>query len=206
MEAVTPHAGVVKLGRQRESLRDVWIRAVERRVEAGHLRELRRALEQQGDRQQIMGLVQRRERDEALQRLERRRLDPHGRRVVQTPVDDPVADADQSVVRELVLQEVAEILNRAIVTELPPRPGLFGDDAARRILRHEAGCRVEALDLSPHLERELADTLGKGGELDARGAAVQNEDGVVGFRHCGRPPWRIATAIPSARRAPRRSK
>lgn len=50
MEAVTPHAGVVELDRERESLRDGRIRPVERRVEAGDLRELRRALEEQRDR------------------------------------------------------------------------------------------------------------------------------------------------------------
>ena len=131
-----------------------------------------------------MRLVQGRERDEPLERLERLGLDPHRSRVLQTPVDDPVADADQSVVRELALQEVSEILNRAIVTELPSGPRLLGHDAARRILRHEARCRVEGLDLSPYLERELAGALSEHGELDARRAGVQNEDRVVGSAHC----------------------
>jgi len=54
------------------------------------------------------------------------------------------------------------------VTELPARPGLLGDDAARQILGHEARCRVEALDLSSYLERELAGALSEHGELDAR--------------------------------------
>ncbi len=49
MEAVTLHAGVVELGRQRESLRDGRIRPMERRVEARDLRDFWRALEQQGD-------------------------------------------------------------------------------------------------------------------------------------------------------------
>ncbi len=69
-----------------------------------------------------MRLVQGRERDEALERLERLGLDPHGSRVFQTPVHDPVAYADQSVVRELVLQEVSEILHRIIVTEFRSGP------------------------------------------------------------------------------------
>src|SRR6266478_5306479 len=117
VEAVTLHAGVVELGRQRESLRDGRIRPMERRVEARDLREFWRALEQQGDGRQVVRLVQGRERDEALERLERLGQDPHGSGVCQTPVHDPVAYADQPVVRELVLQEVSEILHRIIVTE-----------------------------------------------------------------------------------------
>src|SRR2546427_9672609 len=133
-----------------------------------------------------MRLVQRREWDETLESLEGRGIDPNRSRVLQTAVDDPVADADQSVARELALQEVVQILDRAIVAELPPGPGLLGNDAARRILGHEARRRVEALDLPPHLERELAGTLGEDGELEARRASVENEDRIVrsrGNRH-----------------------
>src|SRR5437899_10378646 len=90
-----------------------------------------------------MRLVQRREWDETLESLEGRGIDPNRSRVLQTAVDDPVADADQSVARELALQEVVQILDRPIVAELPPGPGLLGNDAARRLLGHEAGHRVE---------------------------------------------------------------
>ena len=51
VEAVPLHAGVVELRRQRESLGHVGIRPVERRVEAGHLRKVRRALQELGDGQ-----------------------------------------------------------------------------------------------------------------------------------------------------------
>ena len=64
-----------------------------------------------------MRLVQGREWDEVPERLERLRVDPHWSRVVQTSVDDPVADADQPATREVVLEEVAEILDRTVVPE-----------------------------------------------------------------------------------------
>jgi len=44
-------------------------------------------------------LVQGREWDEVPERLERLRVDPHWSRVIQTSVDDPVADPDQPVIR-----------------------------------------------------------------------------------------------------------
>ena len=117
MKPVALHAGVVELRRQRESLGDVRIRAVEGRVEAGDLRELRRTLEQPGHGRQVVRLMQGRERDEALESLDRLGPDPHRRRELQTSVDDPVPDPHRPVIREVGLQKLAEILDRAIVTQ-----------------------------------------------------------------------------------------
>ena len=122
MKPVALHAGVVELRRQRESLGDVRIRAVEGRVEAGDLRELRRTLEQPGHGRQVVRLMQGRERDEALESLDRLGPDPHRRRELQTSVDDPVPDPHQPPVREVVLQKLTEILHRAIVIERRSRP------------------------------------------------------------------------------------
>ena len=70
VEAVAADALRVQLRGQREHLRDLRVAAVERGVEAGHLRQLRRALQQQADRRQVVRLMQRRERNELLQRLQ----------------------------------------------------------------------------------------------------------------------------------------
>jgi hypothetical protein len=50
-------------------------------------------------------------------------------------------------------------------------------------VRRETRHGVQAFDLSPKLERELAVTLREYGELDARGAGVQNENRVGRFAH-----------------------
>ena len=141
------------------------------------------AFQQPRDRRQVVRLVQGRERDQALERFERRWLHPYRSRVLESSVDDPVPDAHQAMIREVVLQEVTEILDRAIVTECHSTPRLLGHDAARRVVRLETRRGVQAFDLAPKLERELTGTLREYGELDARGAAVQNENGVVGFSH-----------------------
>ena len=69
-----------------------------------------------------MRLVQRREWDETLESLEGRGIDPNRSRVLQTAVDDPVADRHQPVICEVVLQEVTEIVDRAIVTQRRSAP------------------------------------------------------------------------------------
>ena len=71
MKSVSSHAGVVQLLGQGESLRDVRICAVERRVEARNLRQLRTALEQATNRSQIVRLMERRERDQLFERAQR---------------------------------------------------------------------------------------------------------------------------------------
>jgi hypothetical protein len=113
-------------------------------------------------------------------------------------VHHPVTDADQPVAGELAPEEASEILDRALVTESPTRPGLLGDDAARRIVRHEARGRVEALDRSPYLERERAGTLAEHGELEARRAGVEHEDRVAPVhRHiCSSALPRVSRAAP----------
>ena len=50
-------------------------------------------------------------------------------------------------------------------------------------MRLEARCRVQTLELAAELERELTGTLGEYGELDARGARVQNENRVGRCAH-----------------------
>src|SRR5207253_5290255 len=122
VEAVSLHAGVVELFGQRESLGHVGIRSVERRVEAGDLCELRRALQQLGNGRHVVRLMQRRERNEARERLERLRLDPDWTGELESPVDDPVSDADQPMIRKVVLEEVSQILDRAVVTERRSTP------------------------------------------------------------------------------------
>ncbi len=80
------------------------------------------AFQQPRDRRQVVRLVQGRERDQALERFERRWLHPHRSRVLESSVDDPMPHRHQPVIGKVVLQEVAEILDRAVVTECRSAP------------------------------------------------------------------------------------
>ena len=93
VEAVALHAGVVQLAGQGEHLRELRLGAMERRVEASHLRQLGPALEQEPDRRQVVGLVQRRERNELRQVFQHRAVDAHRLGVLEPAVNDAVADA-----------------------------------------------------------------------------------------------------------------
>ena len=188
VKAVALHAGIVELRRQRESLGDIWIRSMERRVEARDLGKLRRAFEQAGHRRQVVGLVEGRQRDEALESLDRLGLDQHRRRELQAPVDDPVPYPPEPPTCQVVLQEVPEIFDRPVVTERRSLPRPFGDDASGEVARRETRRDVKALDLPSELHGEVARSRGEDGELDARRAGVQNEDRVIRAAHRCRPP------------------
>ena len=66
---------------------------MERGVEAGDLRQLRQAREQEADRREVVRLVQRRERHVFLQRVDDRGVDARRLRVLEPAVHDPMADA-----------------------------------------------------------------------------------------------------------------
>jgi hypothetical protein len=82
-----------------------------------------------------------------------------------------------------MLKEVTEILDGAIVTERRSTPRVFDDDTPRRTAALEARHGIQPFDLSVKLECELASLHPEGGELDARGAGIQNENRIVGLTH-----------------------
>ena len=96
MKTIAAHALCVQLRRQREHLGNLRIAAVERSVEAGHLRQLRQTFEQQADRREIVRLVQRRQRNEFLERLQHLRVDSYGPAELEPAMHDAVAYANQS--------------------------------------------------------------------------------------------------------------
>jgi len=58
VESIASHAGVVRLGRQREPLGDVRTGAMERGIEACDLRKIGESLLERADRRQVVWLVQ----------------------------------------------------------------------------------------------------------------------------------------------------
>ena len=71
MEAISPNAGLGELTRQSKGLRDVWLAAVKRRIEAGDLWNMRSRVKDCADWGQVMGLMQWRQGFEFRQRVQR---------------------------------------------------------------------------------------------------------------------------------------
>ncbi|MDF2970806.1 MAG: hypothetical protein K0R61_1256 [Microvirga sp.] len=92
MEAVTPHAAFAHLTRQREQGRDVGLRVVEARVEAGNLRNPRQAAAHNPDRLQVVRLMQGRERHQLFERLDNVVVDKHRSREGLSAMNHPVPD------------------------------------------------------------------------------------------------------------------
>ena len=177
VKSISSHAGVVQLLGKCESLRNLGIRAVERRIEAGDLRQLRRALEQPTDWREVVRLMQRRERNQLFKRRHRASINDHGLRVVQPAMHDPMADADEWHSCELGAQKRDQVVERAVMAELRALgPRLLRRDRSVAPLGDKVGCSVNPFDLAANGELQLAAAREKERELDARRAGVQNAD------------------------------
>ena len=117
MEAIAPHASLGDRARQRKRLRDFGLDTVERGIEAGHLVEPRKALQQRTDRCEIVRLVQWSERYVFFQRGEHVHVDPHRLPGFEPAVDHTMADADQSLTDELGTEKSHEVIERCVVSE-----------------------------------------------------------------------------------------
>ena len=74
MKPVTHDPRLPHVGRQGEHLGHFGLGAVEGRVEAGHLRQIRDALQRTADRSQIVRLMQGGQRNEGFQHLQHLRI------------------------------------------------------------------------------------------------------------------------------------
>ncbi len=162
VKAVPAHAAIGDRPGQRERLRDGRRAVVKRRVEAGDLRQFRRAREQRPDRRQVVRLVQRRKRDVLFERGQDRRIDADGLRVLDSAVHHAVADAGQAVLGERRAHSRDQMVERAVVTELDSfAPGLLREDLSRAVLGDEARRRVQPLGLPARDQFVLVTALGE---------------------------------------------
>ena len=196
MEAVAANAGVVKLRREREPLRELGRRPVERGVEARNLREIRRTLGEQSDGREVVRLVEWGERHERLELPEEVSVDARGRGVREPAVHHAVADAEQFVPGEPAPQERQQMIERGSVTEF--LPGVFRFDAPGRATGYESWSRVELLDLSATVELKEAPALDVQRVLDAGRAGVENGDRI---RHRSATRSRRSHVVGLGRRA-----
>ncbi len=145
-----------------------------------------------------MRLVQGGERDEPFECLEHVVIHPDRFGVLEAAVNHTVPHADQPVIRQPFPQEYPEILDRAVMAELAVlAPRAFGHGLTRPVLGDEPRRRVEALDLASHVEREIARAHDEEGELQARGAGIDDDDRVGhGSLTVGQPPRAFPAAHP----------
>src|SRR6185503_10566244 len=133
-----------------------WTGAVKRGVEARDLRQVRRTLEKEADRRQVVRLMQRRQRHELLQRRQGFRRDAHRSSVLHPAVNHAMADSDQVSARESSPEERQEVLERSSVVECRPFfPRLFRLDLPAAIASDETWGGAESLDLATDLELQL---------------------------------------------------
>ena len=147
MKAVAPHAGISQLARQREGLRHLRLAPVECGVEARHLRDVRRRIQDGADRCQIVGLVQRCQRNQLGERRQHGSIQAHGRRVMEATVHDAMAD---SLDRRIIQQARAggqQLARRRVVIEALCRPVALSYGPSPRIADRQLWRDAKAFDL-----------------------------------------------------------
>ena len=128
-----------------------------------------------------MRLVQRRERHERCQSVQHVGVDANRERIARAAVDDAMTDRDEISIPHVRLQPIEEelqgagMLRRGIFL-----PRVFADGRTARIFRVKASPAIKLLQVATdtHLE-SVTVAHQKLGELEARGARIQNEDRVA---------------------------
>ena len=173
MEAVTAHAFVIVGGRQRESVRDERVGAMEGGVEAGHLRKRRESLDRRLDPGDMMRLVQRRKRNEPLELRQHRTVDQNRRGEIRSPVHDAMANGDHLAVVPTLAQPVEDRVHRRAVIDGSELwiEGDLGLLARRRLdqTMRATHSRAEIFDLPGRQRTQGAvDTRSERSELNGR--------------------------------------
>ena len=101
MKPVSPKRRVAQIAGKRELGRDGRHGAVERRIEAADLRQVRLCPGDGVDGCQITGLVQRRQRYQGIKRSQHLRVDAHRSDKARAAVDDPMPDGADHLTREM---------------------------------------------------------------------------------------------------------
>ncbi len=134
--------------RQRERLRQRRLRAVERGVEAGDLRQPGPQRGQGAHRRQVVRQVQRRERNQAGQPIEHGVVQRHRSAEVDAAVHDAVTDRAHAVAVQVALGEIDQVCHPGLVVERR-RPGMFTDCVTGGVAGDEArGAPIQPIDLA----------------------------------------------------------
>src|SRR6187399_1698271 len=153
---------------------------MKRRVEAGDLRDARKAFRDGIDCREIVRLMQRRERHQLAQMVEDIAGHAHGRRKACTSMHDAMTDAENRRTLVLPAQPGRERVERSASVAHRGTQRLLANRCSALVLRHESRRRADAFDLAargqaPRLGgRSLIDA-----ELQARRACVQHQRVVI---------------------------
>src|SRR6266481_4479721 len=102
MKAVTFDTVVVKRARNREASDNCCVRAVERRVEGGSLRDIRPQMLYRTDQPQTLWLMQRSEHCQPIDRFDRRIVDPNRSGELIAAVHDAMTDSSDAADVEML--------------------------------------------------------------------------------------------------------
>ncbi len=184
VESIAANALGVERLRNRKAVRHLGMPAMEGRVEAGHLQNLRLPLQDRPDWRQIVWLMQRSERHETREAVEHKFADDGRRAVVRTAVNDTVADDDRQPTADLRSKERDDLVERCRhATHFRRRPRLVDEQFPFGIFGEQARVRADTLDLSLEAPLEpVARADLEQLELDARAARIHHEDSFPGHR------------------------
>src|SRR5215208_5250629 len=177
MKAVAPHARFGHRARKREQLRESWLVAVKRGVEARDLRQVWKPLSEDSDRRQVVGLMKGRQRHELLEFSQHSLVDQHGRRERNTAVDDSVANRLKAIVTPVLTDPASQMSEGLLMSEwLCFAPTHFAGDLASLASDHEMGRAAEPLEQTPIDAPRLIDPASfEELKLDARRPGVEHE-------------------------------
>ena len=188
VEAVAAHAFGVEALRDRVVVGKRAVAAMKGGVEAGDLRQIRKARADRADRRQVVGLMQRRERNVALESRKHVVVDQDRPIVVRAAMDDAMADRDRDrgfCVSRSQAPTFCIAAGRSGTSSAPI--GLVDQRRAVGPARR-AGAGASPMPSIWPLIRRLS-SLGARGpehlELDARRAGIDDEDRVHGGHAAG---------------------
>src|SRR5215212_3162443 len=177
MEAVAPHARFGHGAGQGEQLREIWLVAVEPRIEARDLGKVWKPLSQNADRRQVVRLMQGSQRYELLELSQDMLVDQHGRRERNTAVDDSVANRLKAIVTPVLTDPASQMSEGLLMPEwLCLAPTHFAGDLASLASDHEMGRAAEPVEQAPiDAPRLIEPASFEELKLDARRPSVEHE-------------------------------
>ena len=151
-------------------------------VEAGDLRQFRDHLGDRLDGREVVRLVQRGQRHQAPELRHDGVVDARRRGELHPAMDDAMAECQHRTAGQQLAPEVQDLAGRAAMVEPARGPGPFRHHRARGIARAQVRLQPEVFDLAAEQQGALGTSL-VDGELDARGAGVEDSD--AAGRHAG---------------------
>ena len=196
MKAVAADPFGVEAFRDRVMIGDGTVAAVEGGIEAGDLRQVRKAGEKDADRRQVVGLVQRRQRHVTFEIGEHVAIDPDRPVILRAAMYDTVTDcrghkflrlAQPSAGAEQCRRNIADLRRRVGLVDQELRIGTFGAQLRPRAdavhLPFDQAAQPAVAVRREHLE------------LDTRRAGIDDQDRVHGSHAAGKAvPRRRASA------------